>query len=355
MNVAILSFYSGINERGVERWVTELALRLSSGNDITVYQNSPLKTKVKYKIVTSDLSYTEKRSPEFLKHLFLDHKNLKVMAFTLKMLKYLVKGEHDIVIPTDGGWEPAIIRLITWIQGKKMVIVGHAGMGFDDANNLWSFPDVFVSLSTQAKNWARKVNPFVRTEYIPNGVDINKFNLNIKKKDLKLNKPLAVCVSALEKGKRVGLIIKAVSKVKGLNLLLCGRGELKEEIGDLGDKLLKNRFKMAEYSFDEMPDVYRGCDLLLSASVPFYSFEMVLLEAMACGLPVIANNDPVRREIVGDAGFLTDPSDPDEFSAVINKALKTNWGSKPSDQAKKFSWDLVFEKYFKLFESLVRS
>lgn len=355
MKIAILSFYSGINERGVERWVSELGNGLSGKNEITVYQNKPLKTKVGYKIVTSDLKYEDVQPDLLLQRFFLDYKSLKVLGFVLKIMKNLFRGNYDIIIPTDGGWEPAIIRLTTWLQRKKMVIVGHAGMGFDDANNLWSFPDVFVGLSMQAKSWAKKVNPFVRTEYIPNGVDLNKFNLNILKKDLKLNKPLAVCVSALEKGKRIGSIIEAVSKVKGLSLLVCGRGELKEEIGDLGDKLLNNRFKMAEYSFDEMPGVYRNCDLLLSASLPSYSFEMVLLEAMACGLPVIANNDPIRREIVGDAGLLTNPEDVNEFSTAINKALKTNWGSKPADQAKKFSWEVVSAKYNELFESLIKT
>ena len=83
---------------------------------------------------------------------------------------------------------------------------------------------------------------------------------------------------------------------------------MKEELLKLGRDLLGNRFEIAEYEFGRMPSVYRSCDIFLSASLPHYSFEMVLLEAMASGLPVVANNDPIRKEIVGDAGILIDPT-----------------------------------------------
>ena len=355
MNIAFLSFYSGMNNRGVERWVYDLASRLSEKHSITVYQNKPLKINVPYGVFPANLKYQEKDSLRLLERLFLDHKSVKVLQFTLKVAIDLLKNNYDVIIPTDGGWEPAIVRIITWIRRKKMVIVGHAGIGCDDANNLWSFPNTFVALSSTAQKWARRVNPFVKTVYIPDGVDTGKFTLSGKRITLpfKNNYPIALCVGALEKGKRIDLAIKAVSRTESLNLLVCGRGELREELSELGNKLLGKRFELKQYDFDEIPAIYRSCDLLVSASLPQHSFEMVLLEAMATGLPVVANDDPIRKEIVGNGGLLVDVTDISAFADIIKIALKKDWGDEPRLQSERFDWDVVVIKYEELFNSLI--
>ena len=64
------------------------------------------------------------------------------------IVTYKATKKYDIVIPVDGGWEPAFIRIATWIYGGKMVISGQSGKGWDDRNNLWSFPNVFISISS---------------------------------------------------------------------------------------------------------------------------------------------------------------------------------------------------------------
>lgn len=344
-----------MNNRGVERWVYDLASRLSGKHSITVYQNKLLVVDVPYRVFPANLKYQERSSPMLLERLFLDYKSVKVLQFTLKIAKDLLKNKYDVIIPTDGGWEPAIVRIITWIRRSMMVIVGHAGIGCDDANNLWSFPNTFVALSSTAQNWAKRVNPFVKSVYIPDGVDTGKFNPNGKRITLpfKNNYPIALCVGALEKGKRIDLIIKAVSKIEKLNLLICGRGEQESELRDMGNKLLQYRFLISNFDFDEMPAVYRSCNLLVSASLPQYSFEMVLLEAMATGLPVVANNDPIRKEIAGNAGLYVNPVYVDEHSKVLREALKDKWGNKPRLQAERFDWDVVVAKYEELFNSLI--
>lgn len=233
-----------------------------------------------------------------------------------------------------------------------MLIVGHAGIGWDDRNNLWCFPDIFVALSTHAKVWAKKVNPFVKVEYIPDGVDLNKFNPIGGKIELGLKRPIVLCVGALEHSKRIDLVIKAVAKLKNVSLLVVGRGELKTELEELGDKLLKDRFKLKEFDLEKMPDVYRSSDILVSASVPYYSFEMVLVEAMASNLPVIANKDQIREEIIEEVGILADPTNSDNFAGAIDSALKKNWDNKPQKQAENFSWERIIKNYEQLFKEL---
>jgi len=73
---------------------------------------------------------------------------------------------------------------------------------------------------------------------------------------------------------------------------------------------------------------------------------------MATNLPVVATNDQIRQEIVGDAGILVDPTNVQEYSLSLRKALETKWGDKPRKQAEKFSWDKIAEEYENLFQNI---
>ena len=336
MKIAFINGYQ--NSRGAETFVTELSRKLSKNHDVTLILGK---------------KQIPKRWP-ILWRFFLDPHGLYTFTFTLKNLYKIWKEKYNIVIPINGGWQPALIRIITWLYGGKMIISGQSGIGWDDRNNLWSFPDAFVALSSYAQNWASRVNPFVRVELIPNGVDLEKFSPNGEKLELNLKRPVVLVVGAFIPTKRIDLVIKAVSKLKEISLLVVGgEGELKNELNSIGNKLLGNRFQIITLPFEKMKKVYRSVDLFTLVSESYYSFEIVFVEAMASNLPVVANDDPIRREIVGDAGSFVDPEDTETYSEVLNKALKTDWGNKPRKQAENYSWHKITEKYLKLFNNLV--
>lgn len=338
MKIAFLNKTSGIIERGAENVVAELSKRLNQNHEVVVY---------------ADRSKPARRWP-FLWRFFVDPNGLDILRFTLKKLPELWREKFEIIIPTDGGWEPAFIRLLTWIRGGKMVIIGHSGPGWDDRNNLWSFPNVFVALSFQAKKWAGKANPFVRTVVIPNGIDLRRFKTEGEKVKIALERPIILMVGAPEKGKRMDLAIKAVSRLAKGSLLILGGGYEEQRIRKLGKRLLGKRFLMKQVDFVDIPKYYRSVDLFTLPSWKNEAFGIVYLEAMASNLPVVATNDELRREIVGEAGILVDPTDVEFYAKSLDKALKTDWGNKPRKQAEKFSWDKVVEKYERLFKSLVR-
>jgi len=76
------------------------------------------------------------------------------------------------------------------------------------------------------------------------------------------------------------------------------------------------------------------------------------LEAMASGLAVVAPDDLTRKEIVGEAGILTNCADADSYANAISNALEKDWANLPRKRAEKFSWDIITEKYEKLFEEI---
>jgi glycosyltransferase involved in cell wall biosynthesis len=307
MKIAFLNKYQNKVARGAETFVYELSHRLSKDHEVDVI---------------SDVNYLT-----------------------------ILKKRYDVIIPTNGRFQALIIRKIAWLTGAKVIISGQSGIGWDDKVNLLSFPDIFVALSQKAEKWAKKFNPFVKIEKIPNGVDLRKFTINNLQFTNKTKTVLAV--GAFTKQKRMDLAIKAVAKLDNVCLLMVGSGgEMKNELELLGKKLLGSRFQIMSVPFEKMPEVYRSANVFTLPSASSEAFGNVLVEAMASGLPVVATDDPVRHEIVGDAGIFVDPENTEEYAKSLQMALDRDWKNIPRTQAEKFSWDDIVQQYKELFKKI---
>lgn len=309
MRIAFLNKYQNKVARGAETFVSELGKRLSKSHEVDII---------------SDINYFD-----------------------------LLKKKYDVIIPTNGRLQAFIVRKITWITGGKMIISGQSGIGLDDRLNLYSFPNRFVGLTSFQSGWAKKVNPFVKVETIPNGVDLTRFKDNGSKVENEIKTVLAV--GAFTKEKRHELTIDAVAKLNNVKLIIIGGGgDRKQEIENYGLRVLgKERFETLSVPFEKMPGYYKHADVLAFPTVPWESFGITMVEAMASNLPVVATDDPIRREIVGNAGIFIDPENTEAYTEALRKALSISWGDKPRRQAEKFSWDIIAEKYEELFKELL--
>jgi alpha-1,3-rhamnosyl/mannosyltransferase len=71
---------------------------------------------------------------------------------------------------------------------------------------------------------------------------------------------------------------------------------------------------------EDLADLYRRSRCLVYPSV-FEGFGLPVLEAMACGCPVITSRDSAMEEVAADAGWYCDPDDPDSITATIEARL----------------------------------
>jgi glycosyltransferase involved in cell wall biosynthesis len=309
MKIAILSFYSGLLDRGVETWVRSIKENLQKNNDINIFGGESFGNKI-------------------------DWRNKSRFYWNVLLLKHVLQtislwSNYDIVVPTNGTVQTFVCRIVTWFKNKPMIVFGHSGPGADDKWNLLCSPNIFVAFSDYQKSWAEKYKfPWTKVVKIPHAVDLDKFTpAKIKPKN-----KVVLCIAANTPDKRINLVEKAMELVPDANFLAIGKGNKKQ------------------VAFDEMPEVYKKAQVFCFVPQPWEAFGLVFLEAMASNLPVVTINDPVRREIVGDAGiFVDNPENAQELADAIQKALDTNWGNKPRIQAEKFSWDNIIEKYEKLF------
>jgi glycosyltransferase involved in cell wall biosynthesis len=74
-------------------------------------------------------------------------------------------------------------------------------------------------------------------------------------------------------------------------------------------------------SDDELVDLYRGAAAFLDPTL-YEGFGYGVLEAMACGAPVVASNRTSIPEVVGEAGLLCDPDSPVELAGALRRVLE---------------------------------
>jgi len=361
--IAFLSFYSGFVERGVETYVYELGVRLAKNHDITVFQGGKSHlwygqakiSKDKFKIIDiNSVGNASKFGNNFLRKFYLDWWSLKILLFSLKAAFKITRGRYDLVIPMNGGWQTVIYRLLSKFRNFKVLIPAQAGIGRDDGWNLFWKPDIFVALTGAEEKWANRFAPEVKTVLIPNGVDLFKFNPKVAPKKLVLKTPIVVCAAALDSYKRVDLTIKAIAKSKNLSFLLLGDGDSRGNIDALGKRLLGSRYLRLLVPHSEIPRYFRAGSVFSLASKT-EAFGTSYIEAMACNLPIVATYDSSRQEIIGDAGILTNPEDVDQYSKDLMLTASVNYRNRPYNQALKFSWNKIAERYEKVLASLLKS
>jgi len=165
--------------------------------------------------------------------------------------------------------------------------------------------------------------------------------------------------------KNVTGLIKALFNLKSQisNLVLVGRAfedrNLKEtqEILQLIKQLnLINQTKILGYvPTEDLVGIY---NLATVFCLPSFSegFGLPVLEAMACGCPVVAGKTSSLPEICGEAAVLVDPYDVNDITKGIKKAIenKEKLAEKGIKQAEKFSWhktaNLTLEVYEKVYQ-----
>ncbi|MEO0096677.1 MAG: glycosyltransferase family 4 protein [candidate division WOR-3 bacterium] len=213
-----------------------------------------------------------------------------------------------------------------------------------------------IAVSNAAKKATEKYFP---GEYwiIPNGVNINFFNPDIKPLEEYLNHyPRLLFVGRFEPRKGLKYLLQALPIIKkefpNFLLLVVGKGVLGYSYQEyLSPEVKKNVVFCGAVPLEKLPKFYATCDIFVAPSIGAESFGIVLLEAMACGKPIVASNIPGYREILenGKEGFLVKPCDYQEIAEKVIELAKDNQKAKEMgrfgrEKALNYSWEKISDR-----------
>lgn len=121
-------------------------------------------------------------------------------------------------------------------------------------------------------------------------------------------------------------------------------------------RLEKNVYFPGYVSDDDLPGLYNLASVVIQPSV-YEGFGFPMLEAMACGKPVIAANTSSLPEIVGAAGLLIDPTDPKALANAIeevlgNTQLQQSLSERGRRRARAFTWESTARNTLAVYEAV---
>jgi glycosyltransferase involved in cell wall biosynthesis len=219
------------------------------------------------------------------------------------------------------------------------------------------FAKKVISISKYAQSQLKKIY-FKSSIVIPNGVDTKHFKPDEKlrklfreKLHLTSNELLIGYVGRFTKQKNQQLLINLARNIKW-KIILVGSGPLE----DFYKKIAPNNvIFLKNLTEKELLEFYNAIDIYCHPSL-WEGFGLPLLEASACGIPVIAFNKTALKEVVlhSRTGFLAEDSR--EFKKYLNvlienEKLRKDLGKKARKFAIKFDWKHTVKKYERILRN----
>lgn len=180
-----------------------------------------------------------------------------------------------------------------------------------------------------------------------------------------LRQPFLLAVGLIQPRKNLSRLLQAFALIKDkypeLCLAIVGRAawgweELQKQLASLG--LAQRIVLLGAVPDADLPDVYRAAEMLVYPSL-YEGFGLPPLEAMACGTPVVASNTTSLPEVVGEAGVLVDPYEPEAIAEGIiklleDRSLATQLAQKGLARAQQFSWRRCAQQHLEIYQRLAK-
>jgi len=192
-----------------------------------------------------------------------------------------------------------------------------------------------------------------------------KFQINSKSKILnkyKIKKPFLVYAGSLYPHKNVGVLVGAVKKLNEKRRLylvvVCSRNIFYERFLEKVKKLkAKDYVNFVGFVPDEeLVAIYQQAEAFVFPSL-VEGFGLPGLEAMACGLPVLASDIPVFREVYRNGALYFNPFSVDDLVEKIKKiiedrSLRESLGLKAKKLVYLYSWEKMAKKTIKIYRDI---
>ncbi len=192
---------------------------------------------------------------------------------------------------------------------------------------------IVICPSQFSERLLKEHNSGISTIVISNGVNLSKFKKNkinkfAKKHKFNAKEKRVLFVGRLHPEKKVNTLIESMplvlNKFNNVHLDIVGIGHLRSSLEELSKRLgLQKRVTFyGKVSDEDLVEAYNACDIFVLPSLAELE-GMVILEAMACGKPIIIANSPLSAStyFVRGNGFLFKPEDERDLADKLLKLL----------------------------------
>jgi glycosyltransferase involved in cell wall biosynthesis len=281
----------------------------------------------------------------------------------------IVKRKYKIPIILTNNALPGY----SWFYGNRFVDAIAKMYTFSIGKKILNSYDRVVFLYSRALEEVEKFGvPKEKTFVIPNGVDVKSFSRSSDidqlraKLSLKDNEKVLLFVGRIAKLKRLEILIALTKSLikEGFRLktLLVGDGPDREFYEKLARPIRSNVIFIGKVPFTEVAKYYSIADIFVLPS-PSEGLPQVLLEASAAGTPCVATNVNGTSDIImhGKTGYLVERWNIDAYHDYVKVLLENEQSSKKMGSMavqfvnENFSWDVVIDKYEKLYEDIMNS
>ncbi len=229
-------------------------------------------------------------------------------------------------------------------------------------HRIWRQADAVIANSQGLADLARPFEPDMDIGVICNGVNTDVFSPPAERTLSGRIKMVTVC--RLIARKRIDLLIDAVSSLArqgfDVELNIVGDGNLRQELEAVADLLkISDRVHfhgLVEYN--EMPAVYQHNHLFLMSSA-HEGMSNAMLEALACGLPVITTPCEGVQELIDNNGIVVKRPHPEDIAEAVGNLVQNpeqydRMAIAARQKAVQFSWTPSAQKYLELYRQIIR-
>lgn len=272
-----------------------------------------------------------------------------VFAVLLK----LFYRKPKVILTTDGfvgySYKPKGMSLLFRLYTKLFA-------GF-----LFRIPDEMTTYGKSMIPYAKQAG-VKRIKVLSTGIDLKKFDCDGLGKirnefGISKNQFFILFIGMLTERKRVDYVIRVAKRLlrNGFNVktLIVGHGPLEEEYKSMIPDNFKDKIVLVG-SRTDVKDLLCDCDVLFLPALG-EGLPGVVMEAMACGKPVVATDEGCTPDLVDrETGFLINENDEQgHYNAlkklVLDRKLGKELGSGGLRKIKNFDWNFVIKKYLRLY------
>lgn len=322
-----------------------------------------------FKVQSNAKDILNKYNISLIHHINLTYRGYNLLSFSNVLEDYpLILGpaqgkhlflEDDYTVWSGrrhsfSGLEYRIVRLLRTLQSP---VFNYAFRRTLDAS------DIVVTVDEETKKIYSKYTNRSKIRVIPLGVNLSLYPFSAPSFNHEI-----LSIGMLIKRKGFKYLIAAMPKIlknyPNAKLHILGEGPLRSYLEALVKRLGlgSNVILHGNVPREKVVDFFNRCSVFVHPSLS-ETFSPVRLEAMACGIPIVATNGAIgTREMIqdGTTGLVISPKDPDAIAESILKLFDDEEiGYKMSYEGRKlverkYDWSVIAKKYYDLYCDLVR-